>query len=141
MASLSMQIRQARSEAFKEAKDYGLPWVFSRGAYVATVGINGDQCEPWPGADPYEWDGKVKSLPALIEKAKSYPHVAKVVVEGGYDGADTMEQKTDGGDYEPWIASWTVTVWQREPAPDLIGSVHSEGVLNTLASVAGTAVR
>lgn len=110
--SLSRTIRAARSEAFREAKDSGLPWVFSRGAYVATVGANGDQCGPWPGADPYGWNGKVSILPALIEKAKTYPHVAKVVVEGGYDGAETMEAKK-AGNYEPWIASWTVTVWER----------------------------
>lgn len=111
--SLSQQIRAARSEAFREAKNYGLPWVFSRGAHVATVDASGGQCEPWPGADPHDWDGKISSLSALVETAKSYPHVAKVVIEGGYDGADTMEQKTQGGDYEPWIASWTITVWER----------------------------
>jgi hypothetical protein len=109
----TLNVRTARAEAFKEAKEYGLPWVFSRGAYVATVDAIGNQCEPWPGADAMQWDGKLSSLPKLIEQAKAHPHVAKVVVEGGYDGADTMADK-QSGNYEPWIASWTVTVWERE---------------------------
>lgn len=111
--TLYQRVRAARSEAFREAKRSGLPWVFGRGAHVATVGVNGDQCDPWPGADPMTWNGKLSSLPALIVEAMQHPHVAEVVLEGGYDGAETMEARK-GGDYEPWIASWSVVLWQRE---------------------------
>jgi hypothetical protein len=111
MMTLRERIKHARAEAFREAKD-STPWVFGRGTHVATVDANGDQCDPWPGADPMSWDGKVASLAALVAKARTYPKVAKVVIEGGYDGAETMEGRK-AGDYDPWISSWSVVVWER----------------------------
>ena len=49
----------------------------------------------------------------VVEVEKKHPEVAKVVVEGGYDGADTLQGREDG-DYEPWVASWQVTVWEKD---------------------------
>jgi len=112
--SLTARVNAARSEAFREAKGSS-PWVFSRGAYVATIDEHGEQCSPWPGADPMNWNGKLSSLPDLIAKAAAHPHVWRVVLEGGYDGADTMEGRK-AGNYEPWIASWSVELWNRRTA-------------------------
>ena len=103
--------RAARAEAFAEAKACS-PWVFSRGSFVATVAENGDQCDPWPSADAMRWDGKLSSLPKLVTEATRHPNVWLVVVEGGYDGADTMKDKK-AGVYDPWIASWQVVLWDR----------------------------
>lgn len=111
LTGLHAKIAAAKRESFREAKD-GHAFVWGRGQWIATVGHDGNQCLPSPGADATQWHGRIAQVRAFIADIEAnHPQVARIVIEGGYDGGDTMADREMN--YEPWVSSWTVEVWRR----------------------------
>jgi hypothetical protein len=108
------RIAVARRAAIKEAKSCGC-CIFSRGTFIATSDAGG-QCMPCPEAEAMTWDGTLKEILGVVARVKAnYPNVLTVYIAGGYDGADSPMAMRDG-DYDPWISSWEVIVWERDGA-------------------------
>lgn len=111
---LKTAVRAARGAAYDEAKA-SFPWIRSRGTYLATAGLNGDQCGPYPEAECPTWSGRYgEVLNVVAEVLASHPEVGKVYISGGFDGADTFRDLHEYDNYEPWASAWDVTVWTRE---------------------------
>ncbi len=113
LSEIKEKIGQARYDALREAKsDWTYKYQPSRGQFLCTGDANG-QCAPNVEAECPTWDGNLRSIKTLIEKVKQdYPAVTKIYLSGGYDGAESPYAYQQG-DYEPWIASWSVPIWER----------------------------
>lgn len=120
--ALMAAVRDARSEARAEAKACN-PWIRSRGTYLCTASNGGDQCAPHPEAECPTWSGRVSDVLALVAEVEAkHPHVGKVYISGGFDGADTFADLWEHDNYEPWVSAWDVTLWTREGG--LVGWGH-----------------
>ena len=113
LSEIKDKISAARYDALQEArKEWDYSYRPSRGTFLCT-GDESGQCAPNIEAECPTWDGKLSSIKVLIERVqKEYPSVTKVYISGGYDGADSP-YAYQNGDYEPCIASWETTVWER----------------------------
>lgn len=105
-------VEDARKDAVREAQDCAA-CAFSRGTFLATADLCGDQCSPFPEADCPTWRGTWKEIAELVNDIQAnHPHVGEVYISGGYDGAESPRDYRDGV-YEPWVSSWLVSVWKR----------------------------
>ena len=103
----------ARHTATKDGRAAGMPFVRSRGTFLATLDGHG-QSRPYPEAEAIEWDGTQRDIDKSIALVEAdYPDVTEVYIAGGFDTASTLQGFNDG-DYEPWMSSWQVTVWTRD---------------------------
>lgn len=105
------EVKKAREEARREALDFRMPFIWSRGLILSTRDKKGDQCSPWPEAEGCTWKNmrEIKGLVKRIEEGQ-FKDVEEIYISGGFDTADSMQDYRDGN-YEPWISSWSVTVW------------------------------
>lgn len=117
LKQLNEAIANERAKALKDAEGQ-FKCIYSRGTMLSTCKADGEQCEPAIEADPYLWKRTWKSIAELVALVLAkYPHVAQVYISGGYDGADSVRDRWEYGNYEPWVSSWQVTVWSREVSP------------------------
>lgn len=116
LADFKALVAQARADALKISKaEWDFPYKPSRGTFLATVGKDGP-CAPYIEQECHNWNGTKKELDdAVLKVLQSYPEVTEVYVAGGYDGADSPQAFKDG-DYQPWVAEWSVTYWKKEGA-------------------------
>lgn len=105
------RIVTARVVAHKEAKTTKLPFLRSRGCVLGTSNLS-DQCIPFVAAEGHTWGGTKRELIASIQKAIDTPGATEFYLEGGYDGGERLDD-FDGGNYEPWVSTWTVLIWTR----------------------------
>ena len=99
----------ARAAARKEAhRNCGRGFLFSRGSSLRAVDAKGDlvlgEAESW------SWDGTKRDLERAVEEAKQAGAV-ELSIEGGWDWAATMQDKTDGA-HDPWVGEWAVIIWK-----------------------------
>lgn len=113
LRDLKDAVEDAREGAVREAEDCA-PCAFSRGTFLATADLRGDQCSPSPEADCPGWRGTWKEIVELVNDVQAnHPHVGEVYISGGYDGAESPRDYRDDI-YEPWVSSWLVSVWKRD---------------------------
>jgi hypothetical protein len=97
--------RNAYQDALAQARrDCRGQFLRSRGKWLTAY--QGDQivageCESW------EWDGKRTSVTAAIEEAQRKGWT-ELHISGGIDASDTISFE----DYDPWVAEWSVCVWE-----------------------------
>lgn len=109
---LTEAVKAARGEARAEAKA-SYQWIRSRGTYLCTAGP--DQCSPRPEAECPDWDGTYREvLKVVTDVINRHPHVTRIYISGGFDGANTHAELYHDHDYEPWASAWDVTVWTRD---------------------------
>jgi hypothetical protein len=110
---LKDSITDARHAALKDARaEWTFRYIRSRGMFLSTIGKNG-QCQPKPSAECPTWHGTLREITDLVSLVETtYPEVTEILIEGGYDGADSLRAYLDD-DYQPWVAAWSVTVWRR----------------------------
>jgi len=100
--------RNAYQHALAQARrDCRGQFLRSRGKWLTAY--KGDQivageCESW------EWDGKRTSVTAAIEEARRKGWT-ELRISGGIDASSTI----DFQDYDPWVAEWSVCVWEASP--------------------------
>ncbi len=113
MAGLRDLVTHARQEARDEARMQG-QWVRSRGTYLTTADKMG-QCDPRPAAECPTWNGTRQEIDDLIALCQEkYPNVCLIMIEGGFDCADTFEELYKSDDYTPQASWWEVVVWEKE---------------------------
>ena len=97
--------RNAYQDALAQARrDCRGQFLRSRGKWLTAY--QGDQivageCETW------EWDGKRTSVTEAIAEAQQKGWT-EVHISGGIDASSTI----DFEDYDPWVAEWSVCVWE-----------------------------
>ena len=107
---LRQQIAEARETCLAETSH--IPYVRSRGVFLCTADAHG-QCAPNPEAECPPWRGTRHEIETLIDNVLlRYPAVLRIAVSGGYDGAESLRNYVDGY-YAPWVARWSVPVWER----------------------------
>jgi hypothetical protein len=112
---LNKAVSDARSEAEKEARQQSA-WICSRGTFLATAALDGNQCSPNVEAECPTWKRTWKEIKDLVATVESdYPNVGEIYISGGYDGSDSMSNYYKYGDYEPWVSSWCIVLWTRKP--------------------------
>jgi hypothetical protein len=100
--------RNAYQDALAQARrDCRGQFLRSRGrwltAYQGDLIVAGE-CESW------EWDGKRTSVTEAIAEARRLGWT-ELHISGGIDASDTISFD----DYEPWVAEWSVCVWEAQP--------------------------
>jgi hypothetical protein len=80
----------------------------SRGRHFKVV--KGDQVIAGE-ADSWEWDGTGKALNEAIAYAKA-EQADTLYIDGGINWRENLRD----GDYDPWVAEWSVTVWSSDGA-------------------------
>jgi hypothetical protein len=113
ISKLNDSITAARKEAEDEARKF-YPSVRDRGYFLATADCRGP-CRPREEADDdvSRWRRTWAEVVKLVADVEAkHPHVMKVYISGGYDGAGHHYRWTNG-EYEPWVESWNVTIWER----------------------------
>lgn len=111
---LKAAITKARQEAEEEAKMCAT-CIFPRGMNLSTAGQGGSQCPPREEANCPGWKRTWKEVAEVVADVEAnYPHVRQVYISGGYDGADSIRSRWVDDNYDPWVSSWGVTIWERE---------------------------
>jgi len=111
-AALAEAVKAARGDcrdALKRDKETRSLWIVSRGAWVRTMGKNGDASNE---TDSWDYKPTVRLFNELAE-LRNNPEVSAVYIEGGFNGAASGQDYADGA-YDPWIGEWSVTLWVRE---------------------------
>jgi len=109
LADLQADISRAYQAALKKARQItGKGFHRSRGRWVVVVG----QSDALIGSGEWEWKGTAKQLHEVMAYA-SNPDVAGIFLEGGVDFAEHINGFADG-DYEPWVAEWSVSLWEAD---------------------------
>jgi hypothetical protein len=113
LADVKARVADDRQFALTMARrESGCRYTPSRGTFIATSNAQG-QCSPHPEAEAIEWRGTAKEIDEVIAKVLAdYPECTEVYIAGGYDGADSVLDYQNG-EYEPWVAAWSTTVWTR----------------------------
>jgi hypothetical protein len=112
MNGLRSLIAEKRAEAVMVAKEQGV-WIRSRGTYLTTSDGHG-QCDPRPAAECPDWKGTKKEIDELIALCmRDYPEVKMILIEGGYDSADTFEDLWRNDNYAPQSSWWDEVVWKK----------------------------
>jgi hypothetical protein len=110
-AALADAVRGARSEcldALRKDPDTRSSWLVSRGAWIRTIGLDGDASN-----GDGEWEFKpTKACYDRLIGLRDDPAVTAVYIEGGHNAAETGADYA-AGSYDPWVGEWTVTVWNR----------------------------
>jgi hypothetical protein len=116
---LKAAITAAREQAEDQARQqWTFPCFFARGMNLATSDHQGGQCSPRVAAECPVWRRTWKEVTKLVADVEAnHPHVMEVYIEGGYDGADSIHARWVDGDYQPWVGSWFVTIWERARKP------------------------
>lgn len=113
MQGMNDIVQDERSDAEADARKQGA-WVRSRGTYLTTRGAKG-QCAPRPASERPIWKGTKKEIDTLISLVlANYPEVISILIEGGFDCADTFAELNSSGDYIPMASWWEFEIWTRE---------------------------
>lgn len=120
------QVKEAVSkERYTSIREYGRPngVLFSRGTWLCTSNKKDGQCAPRYEAACPDFGGTWTEIVKLIQEVKDqYPDVDEIYISGGYDEAKSQRDYYEYGDYEPWVVTWSVTIWTKDAAPVTAGA-------------------
>jgi hypothetical protein len=107
-ADLKAELTRVREIARKDCrKNWEFRCIRDRGRRILVI-AKGDRL-----TDPWDWDGTFREITQLV--AKYGDRAEKIVIDGGFDGADSLQEFKDF-DYQPEIEMYEVTVWEKVPA-------------------------
>lgn len=103
----SAAYQECRAETLRELSGV----LCSRGRFVYVQMMNG---EIDPRSEAEGWVAKFtqKELDGLLAEADSNPNISSIVIQGGLDWASCVKGFMVG-DYDPLVATWSVTVFRR----------------------------
>lgn len=110
--ALARAVSMARSDcldALRRDRDTRRLWLVSRGAWVRTIGPDGNASNE---SDTWEFKPTAACY-AEIMALRTDPAVTAVYIEGGFNGAETGQDYADGA-YDPWVGEWSVACWVRD---------------------------
>ncbi len=111
-AALADAVSAARSDCLdflRRQPETRRLWLVSRGAWVRTIGLDGNASNE---SDTWDFKPTAKCF-AELAALRNDPNVSAVYVEGGFNGAESGRDYADGA-YDPWVGEWSVPVWSRD---------------------------
>lgn len=110
LAAIKAAVSEAYHKAYYDARrscgHRGL--LASRGKSLHALDARGDVLAG--EAESWMWDGTLASLSKAMEDAAGMG-AAELTIEGGFNWSASPRHLASG-DYDPWVESWSVTVWK-----------------------------
>lgn len=110
LGEAQIEYEGARRDAEEMDEEY--PVTKARGMQVVMFNKDGRVGDPiaYPSGEPDETD--VFEVREWIKEAKA-AGATGIELQGGFDGAESQEAM-DGGNYEPMVTTFEVTLWEKE---------------------------